>query len=193
MTAGPRARLIANTISTVAEHGVHATTLDELLRRSDASPDFLNHHFPLGRDELVTTAARSVSRMVYSHMCRMADALATATSVEAWLDQLFEVWRGPLESSSYSAGSFMMAAALYEPDPQVQSAAGRAFDEWTARLADGLIAIGVDQASSCSLAGLLLLTIEGAVVQSRALKSTHPFDSARTQLAVLLRYHLSAR
>lgn len=27
----------------------------------------------------------------------------------------------------------------------------------------------------------------------RALKSTHPFDSARTQLAVLLRYHLSAR
>ncbi|WP_157556528.1 TetR/AcrR family transcriptional regulator [Nocardia acidivorans] len=99
MPAGPRARLIASTITTVSDHGVHATTLDELLQRGNASPDFLHHHFPLGRDELVTTAARSVSRMVYSHMCRMADALATMTSVEDWLDRLFAVWRGPWEST----------------------------------------------------------------------------------------------
>lgn len=193
MAAGPRARLILNTIMTVQEHGVHGMGLSELLERSDASSDSLHQHFPLGRDELVEKAARSVSRMAYSHVSRMADALSTTTSLEGWLDDLFAFWRGPLESSDYRAGSFMMAAALYEQNPGVQSAAGRAFAEWTARLADGLIAVGLEEATACSLAGLLLLTIEGAIVQSRALKSSHPFDCARTQLAVLLHHHLSAR
>lgn len=190
MPARPRARLIANTITTVQEHGVHAAGLGELLERSDTSPEFLYQHFPLGKDELVATAARSVSRMVYSHISRVADSITTSPTPEAWLDDLFVIWRSPLESSDYRAGSFMMGIALYQLDPAVQSAAGRAFDEWTARLADGFIAAGVERATACSLAGLLLLATEGAVVQSRALKSSHPFECARTQLAVLLRHHL---
>ncbi|WP_327139469.1 TetR/AcrR family transcriptional regulator [Nocardia sp. NBC_01327] len=191
MPAGPRARLILNTILTVMEHGVHATGLTELLERSDASPDSLYQHFPLGKEELVETAAKSVSRMGYSHVSRMADALATAPSLEGWLDELFAYWRNPLESSDYRVGSFMMAAALYGQDPAVQSAAGQAFTEWTARLADGLIAAGIDRVPACSMAALLLLTIEGAIVQSRALQSSHPFDCASTQLAILLRHHLT--
>lgn len=190
MAAGPRARLILNTITTVAEHGVHGTGLDELLERSEASSDSMKQHFPLGRDELVETAARSVQRMGYSVVSRMADTLAAAPSLEGWLDELFVFWRAPLETSDYKRGSFMMGTALYEPDPGVQSTAGRAFAEWTARLADGLIAAGVEESTACSLAGFILLAVEGAIVQSRALRSSHPFDCARTQLAVLLRHHL---
>ncbi|MGV9412439.1 TetR/AcrR family transcriptional regulator [Nocardia sp. NPDC003693] len=191
MTAGPRARLIASTIATVQEHGVHAAGLSELLKRSNASRNSLYQHFPAGKGELVEAAARIVSRVVYSHVSRMADALATATSPEQWLDDLLAFWRMELESSDYRAGSFMMAAALDELDPTVQSAAGQAFAEWTARLADGLVSAGIDRAAACSLAGLLLSIIEGAIVQSRALKSSHPFDDARNQFAVLLRHHLA--
>ncbi|NEW40057.1 TetR/AcrR family transcriptional regulator [Nocardia cyriacigeorgica] len=190
MTAGPRARLIASTISTVQEHGVHAAGLSELLKRSNASRNSLYQHFPSGKGELVETAARIVSRLVYSHVSTMADALATASSVERWLDDLFGFWRGPLESSGYRAGSFMMAAALDELNPSVQSAAGQAFAEWTARLADGLVGAGVERATACALAGLLLSVIEGAIVQSRALRSAHPFDDARTQCAVLMAAYL---
>jgi TetR/AcrR family transcriptional repressor of lmrAB and yxaGH operons len=190
MTAGPRARLIASTIATVQEHGVHAAGLNELLKRSNASRNSLYQHFPAGKGELVETAARIVSRVVYSHVSAMADALASASSPESWLDALFAFWRDQLESSDYRAGSFMMAAALDELNPTVQSTAGQAFSEWTARLADGLIAAGMDRPAACSVAGLLLSVIEGAIVQSRALRSGHPFDQARVQLAVLLRHHL---
>lgn len=136
------------------------------------------------------TAARIVSRLVYSHVSAMADALPTAPTVEGWLDELFAFWRGALETSDFRAGSFMMAAALDELTPPVQSAAGQAFAEWTARLADGLVEAGVERATACSVAGLLLSVIEGAIVQSRALKSAHPFDDARHQLAVLLAHYL---
>jgi TetR/AcrR family transcriptional regulator, lmrAB and yxaGH operons repressor len=193
MAAGPRARLIASTITTVQEHGVHAAGLSELLKRSNASRNSLYQHFPSGKGELVETAAKIVARVVYSHIARMSDTLAGAPSVERWLDEFLAFWRAPLESSDYREGSFMMAAALDEMNPTVQSTAGQAFAEWTARLADGMVAAGLEQGTACSIAGLLLSVVEGAIVQSRALKSLHPFDDARAQLTVLLRLYLPQR
>lgn len=193
MTVGPRARLIASTIATVQEHGVHAAGLSELLKRSNASRNSMYQHFPAGKSELVEVAARIVSRVVYTHIAKSADALATAASLEEWLDDLLNFWRRPLESSGYREGSFMMAAALDELDPEVQAVAGQAFREWTARLAEGVAAAGVDMDSALPVAGLLLSVIEGTIVQSRALKSTHPFDDARSQLALLLSSQVGIR
>ncbi|MEV0687953.1 TetR/AcrR family transcriptional regulator [Nocardia sp. NPDC050378] len=193
MPAGPRARLIEHTIATVQEHGVHAAALSELLKRSNTSRNSLYQHFPSGKSELVQTAARIVSRLVYSHVSAVADALQTAPSAQRWLTDLFAFWRVPLEQSEFRAGSFMMAAALDESDPVVQSIAGQAFAEWTARLADGIVAAGIERATAVSLAGFLLTTIEGTIVHSRALKSAHPFDQAVTQLTILFNYHLSQR
>ncbi|WP_084534569.1 TetR/AcrR family transcriptional regulator [Nocardia yamanashiensis] len=193
MTAGPRARLISSTIAAVQEHGVHAAGLSELLKRSNASRNSLYQHFPAGKGELIETAAKIVSRLVYNHLSRLADALAAAPDPDKWLTDLFAFWRNELEASDYRAGSFMMAAALDELDPTVQSAAGQAFAEWTTRLADGLIAAGVPTDSARALAGLLVSVIEGVIVQSRALKSSRPFDDARPQLAILLAHHLPPR
>ncbi|WP_137874754.1 TetR/AcrR family transcriptional regulator [Rhodococcus sp. Q] len=189
-TARPRARLLSTTITMVQELGVNAAGLTELLKRSNASRNSLYQHFPAGKGQLVETATKIVSRLVQSHLAVMADALPTAPSIEQWLDDLLAFWREPLESSDYRLGSFMMAAALDEPDSAVQAAAGQAFTEWTARLAAGLAAAGVADATARSTAGLLLSAIEGAIVQSRALESSEPFDDARTQLGVLLRHHL---
>ncbi|MFD4470476.1 TetR/AcrR family transcriptional regulator [Rhodococcus sp. NPDC058505] len=186
----PRARLLASTITMVQESGIHAAGLTELLKRSNASRNSLYQHFPAGKSQLVEAATRIVSRVVHSHLAATADALATAPSIEHWLDELLAFWREPLESSDYRLGSFMMAAALDESDPAVRAAAGQAFDEWTARLADGLVAAGIPAATARPTAGLLLSVIEGAIVQARALGSSRPFTDAHGQLTVLLRHHL---
>ncbi|MFE3290494.1 TetR/AcrR family transcriptional regulator [Rhodococcus sp. NPDC059234] len=190
-TARPRARLLASTIAIVQELGVNAAGVTELLKRSNASRNSLYQHFPSGKGQLVETATRIVSRLVYSHLNAMSEKLANEPSVEQWLDELFAFWREPLESSEYRLGSFMMAAALDELDPAVQSAAGQAFTDWTARLADGMVAAGIEEETARSMAGLLLSVIEGAIVQSRALESSQPFVDARIQLGVLLGHHLS--
>lgn len=177
----------------VQELGVNAAGLSELLKRSNASRNSLYQHFPSGKGQLVETATRIVSRVVHSHLSVMAEKLASAPSVEQWLDELFAFWVEPLESSEYRLGSFMMAAALDELDPAVQSAAGQAFTDWTARLADGMVAAGIEPAAARSMAGLLLSVIEGAIVQARALESSQPFDDAKAQLGVLLGQHLTPR
>ncbi|AQA23178.1 bacterial regulatory, tetR family protein [Rhodococcus sp. MTM3W5.2] len=192
-TARPRARLLSSTIATVQELGVNAAGLTELLKRSNASRNSLYQHFPAGKGQLVETATRIVSRVVHSHVSVMAEKLASAPSVEQWLDELFAFWREPLESSEYRLGSFMMAAALDEQNPAVQAAAGQAFTDWTSRLADGMVAAGIEETAARSMAGLLLSVIEGAIVQSRALESSQPFVDARAQLGVLMGHHLTLR
>ncbi|MFG1782499.1 TetR/AcrR family transcriptional regulator [Rhodococcus oryzae] len=175
------------------ELGVNAAGLTELLKRSNASRNSLYQHFPAGKGQLVETATRIVSRVVHSHVSVMAEKLASAPSVEQWLDELFAFWREPLESSEYRLGSFMMAAALDEQNPAVQAAAGQAFTDWTSRLADGMVAAGIEESAARSMAGLLLSVIEGAIVQSRALESSQPFVDARAQLSVLMDHHLTPR
>ncbi|MCD7051462.1 TetR/AcrR family transcriptional regulator [Rhodococcus sp. BH2-1] len=187
----PRARLLASTVAAVQEVGVHAAGLTDLLDRAGASRNSLYQHFPQGKAQLVETATRIVSRIVHSHLSVMADALAGATSIEQWLDELFAFWREPLESSEYRKGSFMLAAALDELDPAVQAAAGQAFTEWTSRLADGLVGAGLEHTTARQIARLLLSVIEGAIVQARAFKSSTPFDDARDQMSVLLGHHLA--
>ncbi|QBJ94572.1 TetR/AcrR family transcriptional regulator [Rhodococcus sp. ABRD24] len=190
-TARPRARLLASTIAMVQEFGVHGAGLAELLKRSNTSRNSLYQHFPAGKSEVVETATRIVSRVVGSHLSVMAEQLPTTASTDQWLDELLAFWRRPLESSDYRLGSFIMAAALDELDPAVQSAAGQAFTEWTTLLSDGLVLTGLDNSTARSLAGVLLSVIEGAIVQSRALKSSEPFTDAHSQLKLLLGYHLA--
>lgn len=187
----PRARLLAAIIPMVQEFGVHAAALTELLARSNTSRNSLYQHFPAGKGELVETATRIVSRVVHSHLAAMAEKLPGAQSAGRWLDELFAFWREPLESSEYRLGSFMLAAALDETDPAVQAAAGQAFSEWTAQLADGMARAGMDGDVAASTAGLVLSAIEGAIVLSRAQASSQPFIDARTQLAVLLEAQLT--
>ncbi|MEV6767516.1 TetR/AcrR family transcriptional regulator [Nocardia sp. NPDC051030] len=189
MTAGPRTRLIASTIAVVQEQGVHAAGLAELLKRSNASRNSLYQHFPAGKSELVENAARIVSRIVNSHIVRADETMRATGSLESWLAELIRFWRAPLESSEYREGSFMMAAALAEADPNVQAVAGQAFTEWTGQIAKSLSRAGFSDDEAHSLAGFILTAIEGAIIQARALKSVRPMDDAQRHLTALLRYY----
>lgn len=176
----------------VQEVGVHAAGLTELLKRSNTSRNSLYHHFPGGKGELVETATRIVTRLVSSHLTATVERLPDAPSAGQWLDDLFAFWRDPLETGGHRLGSFMMAAALDEENPPVRAASGQAFTVWTTDLANGFVAAGFAETEARATAGLLLSVIEGAIVQSRALRSTAPFADARLVLAPVLEGHVTA-
>ena len=64
----------------------------------------------------------------------------------------------------------------------VGETARRAFSEMTDRLAFHLAAFGVDQAAVRELAHAVIAGVQGAMVTSRALRSTAPYDAVRTVL-----------
>jgi TetR/AcrR family transcriptional regulator, lmrAB and yxaGH operons repressor len=68
----------------------------------------------------------------------------------------------------------------------VQAAAGAALGDWADHLATALTGKGLPAVQAKSLAGFIISAIEGAIVQSRALKSTQPLDDAQSHLVTLL-------
>ncbi|WP_054816250.1 TetR/AcrR family transcriptional regulator [Nocardia arizonensis] len=183
MTAGPRDRLIDGAIELVREHGVHGAGLAALLDRSRASRNSLYQHFPSGKGELVEAATRVAG-------ARMSAVITKTTATgdpQQWLSALIGWWKAGLEHSDYTAGCPILGAALAESEPAVQAAAGEVFAEWTELLTAAMRRSGLPTERARTLAGFVLSALEGAIVQSRALKSTRPLTDVETAVGPLLR------
>ncbi|MEV0298727.1 TetR/AcrR family transcriptional regulator [Nocardia sp. NPDC050710] len=182
MTAGPRDRLIEGAIELVREQGVHGAGLAALLDRSKASRNSLYQHFPSGKGELVEAA----TKVAGDRMATIIDRFTESGGPQQWLTALTGWWKKALETSAYSAGCPVLGAALAQSEPGVQAAAGEVFADWTGRLAVALSGAGVPADRARSVAGFMISALEGAIVQSRAMKSTQPLDDVLANLAPLL-------
>lgn len=186
MPRGPRERLITEAIGLVSERGVHGAGMAELLERSHASRNSLYQHFPGGKGELVETATRTAGS-------QLADAIDVVTShgkPRHWLGALVEGWKAVLRSSRFASGCPIMAAALDITEPDVQTAAGEAFTDWTRRLATALTAESFPAEHAASFAGFAISALEGAILQSRARRSLQPLDDVTTQLTQLFDHYM---
>ncbi|MFI9509099.1 TetR/AcrR family transcriptional regulator [Nocardia sp. NPDC052566] len=183
MTEGPRARLIESAIELIREQGVHAAGLSALLERGKASRNSLYQHFPSGKSELVEAA----TEVAGARMSLVIDQVTATGKPEQWLGGLVGWWRKVLDRSHFTAGCPIVGAALAEHEPAVQAAAGAAFVDWNQRLAHALSEQGMPAERAKSLASFVISALEGAIVQSRALKSTEPLDDVLANLTVLLR------
>ncbi|MFI6367020.1 TetR/AcrR family transcriptional regulator [Nocardia sp. NPDC050630] len=183
MTLGPRDRLIESAIELVREQGVHAAGLATLLERSHASRNSLYQHFPSGKSELVEVATKTAG----ARLVAVTDKITGSGTAEQWIAALIGWWRRTLEKSAFSTGCPIVGAALAESEPRVQAAAGTVLTDWTDRLANALCDKGLPAEDARSLAGFVISALEGAVIQSRALKSTRPLDDAQLHLTALLR------
>ncbi|WP_069164611.1 TetR/AcrR family transcriptional regulator [Nocardia altamirensis] len=186
MSAGPRTRLIESAIELVREQGVHAAGLAALLERGKASRNSLYQHFPAGKSELVETA----TRIAGARLSAVIDKIIATKQPGHWLGAMTGWWVTALENSAFRTGCPIVGAALAESEPGVQAAAGEVFAEWHDKLGTGLVAAGVPAEEAGSLASFVFSALEGAIVQSRAMKSTQPLDDAQKQLTVLLARYL---
>ena len=76
-------------------------------------------------------------------------------------------------------GCPVAAAALARPeDPALAAAATAAFQSWEGAIAAALEAEGVEPKAAATFAGLVVSTIEGALVRTRAAGDHAPLDSA---------------
>jgi len=182
MTAGPRERLIDSTIALIRRRGVHATGLTDLLTHSGTARQSIYQHFPGGKAELVEQATKEAGRQMVALLDTFDD-----NPIDL-VDGLIGWWEQELDTSSYTSGCPVVAAAL-APSP----AAGRVFAAWEARFTGVLVRAGLEQVAAVSLATFTLSALEGAIVLSRAAASTRPLGDVRKQLTMLLRAQLPAR
>ena len=184
MTQTPRQRLLAGAIELMCERGVHATGLTDLLARSDTARRSIYQNFPGGKSDLMERATRVAGRQIADQLAKFLETGSAAAGVEAMIDD----WTTSLQATDYTRGCPVLAAAQSGPDePAIQSAAAEVFEGWGAQIVDALVASGVPEATAIALGSVVVSTIEGAIVQSRASRSTKPLDDAREILVPMCR------
>lgn len=179
-----RRRMLDSTADLLGRNGTAGTTVDAVLAHSGAPRGSVYHHFPDGRRQLVVEAVRASGARVDS----VIDAAVTDGDPELVLRQLVTFWRTMLVASDYRAGCPVVAVAVGGADqvPGAADAVAQVFADWRARLVT-LLAPGRPPAQARRLANLLVAAVEGALVLSRAERSTRPLDDVVAELTPLLK------
>ena len=190
MTVTTRERMIQSAAGVMAERGLEGASFTEILERSGATRGTIYHHFPGGKYELAVETVRATAQAGRA----LIEATAEEADPVAAVGAFVALWRGNLEATDFRAGCPIVAVVADAPadQPQLLEAADRAFGLWHAALAEKLQAAGVADDEARELATLVIASIEGAVLLSRAARDGQPLTAVGSQLARILQAALDA-
>ncbi len=133
------------------------------------------HHFPGGKRQLAVEAAALEGSEIRAAIER---SLAERGLGET-LTMFGEMFRRRVKDHPERLGCPVAAAALARPeDPALAAAATAAFQSWEAPIAAALREEGVEEKDAVTFAGLVVSTIEGALIRARAAGDETPLESA---------------
>jgi TetR/AcrR family transcriptional regulator, lmrAB and yxaGH operons repressor len=174
-----RQKMIESAAVLFRERGVHGTSFADVLEHSGAPRGSVYHHFPGGKTELAEETTRWAGEYI---LATTVAALADDDPV-AVIDEFGRWWTKLLRESDYAAGCVIVAATLEgEREPTVRDAAAQAFSTWENVLARSFRHHGVPASRARSVATLLIAAIEGAVILSRAERTTRPLERVSREL-----------
>ena len=183
--ADTRERMIETTRQLLRRQGVSATGMQQVIDESGAPRGSLYHHFPDGKTQLVTEAVRRSGELGAEHIGVLAISAIGARNA---VDRFIADFEASLTSSEFAHGCPLATVALEAAatpgavSDAVASSFGRWIDAFTALLeADGF---GQDRAKDTAID--VLAHVEGAVLLSKALRSTRPLDLARRSIDAVL-------
>jgi TetR/AcrR family transcriptional repressor of lmrAB and yxaGH operons len=166
----------------IRERGYQATAFSDVLELSQAPRGSVYFHFPGGKAQLAIEAAQAHA---HEQVAIIDHAAEQATSAAQLIGLYLDLGRDQMASSEYGRGcgiAPLVTEGAAQDSPEVGEASRRAFSEMTDRLAFHFVFFGLDRAPARVLAESVLAAVEGAMITSRALRSTAPYDSIRTVL-----------
>ncbi len=170
-----RERLLNGARRLLAEKGYAGMELRDVAERGKAPRGSIYHHFPGGKRQLAVEAAELEGTEVRA---AIEHSLAQRGLAET-LTMFGEMFRRRVKDKPEHLGCPVAAAALARPeDPALAAAATAAFQSWEAPIAAALRDEGVGDADAATFAGLVVSTIEGALVRARAAGDEAPLSSA---------------
>jgi TetR/AcrR family transcriptional regulator, lmrAB and yxaGH operons repressor len=174
-------RMVAAARRLFREHGYLGTALSDVVTESAAPRGSIYFHFPGGKEELATEVTLLHASDRIADINRAAACAGTAAELIA---AFIGLERDELVSSNYREGC-AVAPIVIESTPasaQLSDATRRAFQDLIATLAARLTEKGLTHDRAVQLATNVWISVEGALILSRVLRSPEPFDMAIAQL-----------
>jgi TetR/AcrR family transcriptional repressor of lmrAB and yxaGH operons len=163
------------------QRGYHATTFSDVVRDSGAPRGSTYFHFPGGKAEL----AREAIARAGDELEELVDEAARgADDPGSLVRALAQIMAGRLERSGYQSGCPIatMVLELAPADEEFSAAFDGVFARWRAALVTRFEPLGLAPGRAAALADLTISAIEGALVLSRAARSTEPFTTTTEAL-----------
>jgi AcrR family transcriptional regulator len=168
-------------------HGVAGTGIAEILATSGVTRRSIYLNFPGGKAELVAAATRSAGDEMTMTVRGYIDDPDPVGAFAA-------MWGDVLVSTDFEGGCPIVAAASSRDEsPEAASTAADVFAEWGQLLADRLKEDGINRAVAQSLSTTIVAAVEGAVILSRAARSTKPLEQVTKHLNELISQHRPAQ
>lgn len=175
--ARTRARIVEAAAALIHDHGVAATTLEDVKAAADVSGSQLYHYFPDKNDLVQAVIDHQADTLVKQNR----QALGSPKGVEAWRNMLVTGVRHKHGKGGCPLGS--LSGQLAENDPEARALIAAGFDQWEAAISDGLRSLHADgklpsDIDPDDLATTLLATLQGGLLLAQVQRSTHPFETA---------------
>ena len=180
-----RSRIVENAAALIHEHGVAATTLEDVKVAAEVSGSQLYHYFP-DKNELVQAV---IDYQADTIVKQNRQALRSPKGVEAWRKMVVTGVRSTQGKGGCALGS--LGGQLAENDPEARALIAAGFDQWAAAISDGLRSLHTDwklpsDIDPDDLATTLLATLQGGLLLAQVQRSTRPFETAVDTLLALV-------
>ncbi len=158
--------------------------MGDVVAESGAPKGSLYFHFPDGKDQLVAEAMGNAG----AETCALMKMALASGPARAGLDAIFSFLGSDLEGSDFRVGCPIGTVAAEAPDaPRVRDKVGEVFDAWESVIAARLVQSGVKRKRAAELSTFILSVVEGALVLAKAKKNTAPLETAKREIARILR------
>jgi TetR/AcrR family transcriptional regulator, lmrAB and yxaGH operons repressor len=174
-TRDGRVRLLNGARRLLAEKGYAGMELRDVAAVGEAPRGSIYHHFPGGKRQLAAEAAT----LEGVEIRELIERSLAEHGLKQTLARFGEIFRRRVADHPERLGCPVAAAALARPeDPALAAAATAAFRSWEEPIAAALEAEGVTAEQAETFAGLVVSTVEGALIRARAAGDPAPLDSA---------------
>lgn len=180
-----KARLAESMLELIQTSGYSGTGLNAVTEHAAAPRGSIYFHFPEGKEGLGVAAVELAAQRFEA---LIAEAAASAGGPAEAARSAIEALTTIVADSNFRLGCPVSVVTLEmgAENERLRQACATAFESWIAPTAMFLEASGVAADEARSLATVVVSTIEGAVIVSRAMHSTQPLVSAADVVAELI-------
>lgn len=185
MNADSRDRMVRATIDLLSERGYAGTSFGDVIERSGAPRGSIYHHFPGGKQQLVTEAVRRYAEAILRRLAAATETGSSVDTVRVFIDMV----RSGLRASDFRLGCAIAGVTLdaTPADTALIGLTAEAFQGWRSTLATTFRRDGATEAQARRLATFVVASVEGALILARAEQDVAPITDVSHELEAHLR------
>jgi TetR/AcrR family transcriptional regulator, lmrAB and yxaGH operons repressor len=173
----PKDLYIPCLLQLLRQHGYDGATLAKISEATGLGKASLYHHFPGGKEEMVSTVLDFLERWSEQHLLQALHSQGDApTRMQRMCDQLISLYEGGQQPCLFAVLLLGSAREIFHNKVQIL------LHTWIQTMATVLMEAGLEEAEALERSEDAAIAIQGALIVSQGLKDPGPFQRVVKQL-----------